>query len=85
MARRRRQVTTAAELGIGDVIIAPNGYQATVDDLAQHPSITEPHVSVHWTHPHDFTVNGGCRGQSSGRIFRPGDPVTRWVSSAHKA
>lgn len=79
MTRRRRETTTADQINTGDTIIAPNGLTATVYRRGTSQSCTEPNVTLGWTHPDDHTVNAHHRGQSSGRIFRPGDGVTRWV------
>jgi hypothetical protein len=79
MTRRRRETTTAGQIQAGDIIEPhSNGYRATVDWTRTPENCTEPTVSIHWTYPSDFTVNARTRGQSSGCLSRPGDPMTRW-------
>jgi hypothetical protein len=66
---------------VGDLIEPNNnGYRATVYWRGTSKNCTEPHVVLRWTYPDDFSVNAAHRGQSSGRICRPGDPVTRWLA-----
>lgn len=80
MTRKRRDTTTADQVQLGDVIEPNNnGYRAVVEWLFESENITEPHVGIHWTYPNDFSVNASHRGQASGRILRPGDPLARWL------
>jgi hypothetical protein len=82
MARRRRDNTTADQIRVGD-LIEPNGngYRATVTAVEPNAlrSIVEPHVVISWRYPDDFSVNAMHRGVRSGRTYRPGDPITRWL------
>jgi hypothetical protein len=79
--RRRDKGATADDIQVGDLIEPNNnGYRATVYWRGTSENCTEPHVVLSWTYADDFSVNASHRGQSSGRrLFRPGDPVTRWL------
>ena len=78
MARWHREQVTADDIHAGDYIQAPNGLRARVNRRSFSERCTEPNVRLHWQYPDDFSVNALHRGQASARLFRPGDPVTRW-------
>lgn len=79
MGRLRRDNTTAANVRVGDTIEPNNnGIRATVTQRGTSTNCTEPNVALNWQYPNDHSVNANFRGQSSGRLFRPSDPVTRW-------
>jgi hypothetical protein len=80
MPRKRRELATAGALRVGDLITAPNGYRATVDYLGTSEHVLEPHVVVHWTHRDDTLVPEHTRGSASGRTYRPGAAITRWIT-----
>lgn len=78
--RRKRDLTTADQISIGDLIEPNNnGIRATVDWIGESTNVAEPNVVLHWTYPDDFSVNANVRGQAGGRTYRPGDPITRWL------
>jgi hypothetical protein len=81
MTRKRRELATAGTLRVGDLITAPNGYRANVDYLGTSGHVLEPHVVVHWVHCDDTSVPEHTRGSASGRTYRPGDAVTRWITT----
>lgn len=79
MARRRRDNTTADQVRVGDTIEPNgNGIRATVTRRDTSANCTEPNVALNWQYPNDHSVNANFRGQSSGRLYRPSDPITRW-------
>lgn len=80
MARRKRDLTTADQISIGDLIEPDrNGIRATVDWIGESRNITVPHTIIHWEYPNDFSVNANYRGQGMSRTYRPGDQITRWL------
>lgn len=81
MAKRlRRDETTADQIEEGDLISPPNRYgRVTVHRKGSSDRCAEPNVTLGYSWPNDFSVNESHRGQSSGHMYRPDDPVTRWV------
>lgn len=83
--RKRRDNTTADDVEVGDLIEpGNNGARATVIGKETNPSpnIIEPHIMLRWAYPDDFSVNANVRGTTSGRYFRPDEPITRWLDPA---
>lgn len=79
MARKRRDNTTADQIQVGDTIEPNNnGIRATVTRRDTSTNCAEPNVALNWQYPNDHSVNANFRGQSSGRLFRPADEITRW-------
>jgi hypothetical protein len=81
-ARKRRETTTADQIKEGDLINPDdNIYRATVYRVSTSRMHDQPNVVLYWQYPADFSANSSTRGSSESRVYRPSDPIDRWVAA----